>query len=83
VNVSGRVVGLPPEARNIRVGLNGAFTPAQQAVVNADGNFSFTQVFQGNNTVSLLGLAGANPPTVVQFNVGPKDVTNLEIVVRR
>ena len=81
MNVSGQVIGLPPDARNLRVGLNGAFTPAQQGLVNADGTFSFTQVFQGNNTVQLLGLG--NPPVVVQFTVGPKDVTDLEIVVRR
>jgi hypothetical protein len=83
VSVSGRVVGLPTGASNVRVGLTGQFTLPQQVPVAADGTFSFTQVFSGSHTVQVLGLAGQPPSPPVPFTVGSKDVTDLEVVVSR
>jgi hypothetical protein len=83
VNVSGRVVGLPPETRNIRVSLTGTFSLPQESPLNTDGTFSFSQVLQGASTIRLAGNIEGPLPNPVSISVGATDVTDVEIVVSR
>jgi hypothetical protein len=82
VRVSGKVTGLPADAQNVRVGLVGAFNLPQEAPVSPDGTFTFPQVFQGQNSVRLLGSIGGPVPAPVPFIAGPNGAMNLEIVIQ-
>jgi len=83
VSVSGKVVGLPAEVRNVRVALTGMFTSPQNIPLNPDGTFAFDQVFQGPNSVRLLGNIGETLQPPLNITVGPKDMTDVEILYRR
>jgi hypothetical protein len=83
VTVSGRVVGLPPETRNTRVSLTGTFNLPQESPVNPDGTFSFPQVLQGGSTIRLVGDIEGPSPNPVTISVGSRDITDVEIIVRR
>jgi hypothetical protein len=83
VRVTGKVTGLPAEARNFRVNLTGTFNAPLNVPLNSDGTFAFDQVFQGTSSVRLLGNIGEALQPPVNITVGPKDITDLEIVYRR
>jgi hypothetical protein len=82
-SVSGKVTGLAPEARNVRVILEGMFNPPSEIPVSADGRFAFADVFQGPSSVRLAGDIGDTLPSAVPFVVGSNGVADLEVVVRR
>jgi hypothetical protein len=83
VRVAGKVTGLPAEVRNLRVNLTGPFNGPLSVPVNPDGTFAFDQVFQGASSVRLLGNIGEPLQPPVNITVGPKDITDVEIVYRR
>jgi hypothetical protein len=83
VRVTGKVTGLPAEVRNVRVILMGTFNAPVTVLLNSDGTFAFDQVFQGTSSVRLLGNIGETVQPPVNITVGPKDITDLEIVYRR
>jgi hypothetical protein len=83
VRVAGKVTGLPAEVRNVRVALTGTFNLPLTVLLNPDGTFAFDEVFQGSISVRLLGNIGETLQQPVTITVGPRDVTDLEIVYRR
>jgi hypothetical protein len=83
VRVAGKVTGLPAEVRNVRVALTGTFNLPLTVPLNPDGTFAFDEVFQGSISVRLLGNIGETLQQPVTITVGPRDVTDLEIVYRR
>jgi hypothetical protein len=83
VRVEGKVTGLPAEVRNVRAALTGTFNLPLTVPLNPDGTFAFDEVFQGSISVRLIGTIGDVLQQPVTITVGPKDVTDLEIVYRR
>src|SRR4030095_15053495 len=72
VTVSGRVTGLR-ESGNVRVRLDGTFNLPREIPLNSDGSFVFTQVFQGRNSIRLVGDVESATSPAVSFTAGTKD----------
>jgi hypothetical protein len=79
-NLQGRATGLDPEARNVRLLLNGAASFATfEATLNAGGSFTFSKIPQGVYIPTLTGDVASGFLSPASITVTGRDFTGLEI----